>query len=240
MSIPTQAHAPFDIARYTRAVEAADIDTVMAQYSDDAELEMFDQRTPPSAPTVLHGRDEIGAVLREIFSRDMTHEVIRSVSDGTRFAYTEQCTYPAGNKVMNMTMLDLRDGRIARQSMVQTWDEEAQDTLQVSGFDEADKSEEFEKGRIDVLRIGGQGVMRMILRPGWRWSEHLSASMGTDLCMRTHCAYLVSGTLRCRMEDGTEREIRAGEVFFVPPGHDAWVVGEETAELIDWRAPNEY
>lgn len=239
MSAQTQTDTPFDIDRYTQAVETADIDAIMTQYSDDAEMEMFDRRTPPSTPTVLHGKDEIDASLREVFSLEMTHEVLQCVADSEHVAYTERCTYPDGNKVMSMTMLDLRDGRIAHQSMVQAWDEGARDTLQVAGFDEAEKGEEFERGRRDTVRIGGQGVMRMSMRPGWRWSEHLRPIAGTDTCMMTHSFYLVSGTLHCRMEDGTEREIGAGEIAFVPPGHDAWVVGEEPVTLIDWGAPNE-
>ncbi|MFD6953366.1 MULTISPECIES: cupin domain-containing protein [unclassified Nocardiopsis] len=88
------------------------------------------------------------------------------------------------------------------------------------------------------MSVGGQGVVRMTLEPGWRWSEHRGPALGTDTCTMTHCAYLVSGTMHCRMDDGTEREIGAGQVVFVPPGHDAWVVGEETAVLIDWCAAN--
>ncbi|WP_017569165.1 nuclear transport factor 2 family protein [Nocardiopsis halotolerans] len=238
MSAPTQPHTFFDVDRYTRAVESADADALLSQYGDDAEMEMFDRRTPPSAPMILHGRDEIGAALRDLNSHEMTHEVLQCVADSEHVAYTERCTYPDGNKVMSMTMLDLRDGRIAHQSMVQAWDEEDQGTLQVVGFDDAEMGEEFEKGRIDVVRIGGQGVARMTFEPGWRWSEHVAPLMGTETCMKTHCAYIVSGALRCRMDDGTERDVHAGEVASVPPGHDAWVLGDEPFVAVDWRAPN--
>lgn len=238
MSAPAQSRTPFDVDRYTRAVESADADTIVAQYSDDAELEMFDRRTPPSTPAVLHGRDQIESAVRDRCSREMTHEVLQCVADDEHVAYTERCVYPDGNKVMSMTMLDLRDGRIAHQSMVQAWDEDARSTLQVAGFEESEQSEEFERGRTDLVSVGGQGVVRMTLEPGWRWSEHRGPALEADTCTMTHCGYLASGTMRCRMDDGTEREIGAGQVVFVPPGHDAWVVGEETAVLIDWCAAN--
>lgn len=236
MSAPPQAHPSFDADRYTRAVESADAEALVEQYSDDAEFEMFDQRTPPSAPAVLHGKEEIGEALRDLCSREMSHEVLQCVSDGEHVAVTERCTYPDGNKVMSMAMLDLRDGRITHQSTVQAWDEGASDTLQSAGFDGAGQSQEFERGRLDVVRVGGRSVMRMTLQPGWRWSEHLRHLQGTDSCMRTHCGYVVSGSLACRMDDGTEREFGPGEVVFIPPGHDGWVVGEEPAVMVDWCA----
>ncbi|WP_150245137.1 nuclear transport factor 2 family protein [Nocardiopsis quinghaiensis] len=238
MSAPTQPRAHFDVDRYTRAVEASDADSMIAQYDDAAEMEMFDRRTPPGSPMVLHGRDEIGAALRDLSSREMTHEVLQCVASPEHAAYTERCTYPDGNQVMSMTMLDLRDGRIAHQSMVQAWDEESGNTFQVAEFDEPEQSQEFERGRVDVVRVGGQGVARLSFQPGWRWSEHVRPIEGTETCTKTHCAHIVSGTLRCRMDDGTERDLRAGQVAFVPPGHDAWVVGDEPVVLVDWCAPN--
>jgi quercetin dioxygenase-like cupin family protein len=38
---------------------------------------------------------------------------------------------------------------------------------------------------------------------------------------------VLSGAAAVKMEDGTERVMHAGEFFYVPPGHDSWVVGEE-------------
>lgn len=236
MSAPPQAHPSFDTDRYVRAVESADAEAMVAQYSDDARMEMIDRRTPPSAPTVLRGREEIGRALRDVCSREMTHEVLQCVSDGEHVAVTERCTYPGGGKVMSMAMLDLRDGRIVHESVVQAWDEGSADTPQGARFDGAEQSQEFERGRMEVVSVGGRAVTRLTLMPGWRWSEHLRPLQGTDSCMRTHCGYMVSGALACRMDDGTEREFGRGDVVFIPPGHDGWVVGGETAVMIDWCA----
>ncbi|WP_159943416.1 MULTISPECIES: nuclear transport factor 2 family protein [unclassified Nocardiopsis] len=235
MSAPAQT--PFDVDRYRRAVESADADALVSQYSDDAEMEMIDRRTPPSAPTVLHGREEIGETVRELCSREMTHEVVQCVADGEHVAYTERCVYPDGNKVLSMSMLDLRDGRIVHQSTVQAWDEEAQ-TMESADFMPIPERKEASHENLEAATVGGQTVVRLELEPGWRWSEHAKPFQGTDSCMMTHCAYMISGTLCCRMDDGTEKEFRAGELAFVPAGHDAWVVGDENVVAIDWRAAN--
>ncbi|NYH55445.1 quercetin dioxygenase-like cupin family protein [Nocardiopsis arvandica] len=237
MSAPTQSRPGFDVDRYTRAVEASDADALVSQYSDDAEMEMIDRRTPPSAPTVLHGRDEIGEAVRDLCSREMTHEVLQSVADDKHVAYTERCTYPDGNEVLSMTMLDLRDGRIVHQSTVQAWDEEAR-AMESARFAPVPEREQADHENLEAATVGGQTVVRLELEPGWRWSEHAKPFQGTDSCMMTHCGYIVSGTLCCRMDDGTEKEFHTGDVAFVPAGHDAWVVGDETATVIDWRAAN--
>ncbi|MFV2196624.1 nuclear transport factor 2 family protein [Nocardiopsis sp. LOL_012] len=228
----------FDADTLKRAVASGDADTLVAQFSDDAEMEMIDQRTPPSAPTVLRGREAIGQTMRELFSRDMTHEVLQCVVQGDHAAYTERCSYPDGNKVMSMTMLDLRDGRIVHQSTVQAWDEGHPARPEAGDFSAPADSQEMELARVDTVSVGGMNVIRMALEPGWRWSEHMKEGAGTDLCMKGHCAFIESGTLCCRMGDGTEITFEAGQVASVPPGHDGWVVGDEAVALIDWKAGN--
>ncbi|WP_116246594.1 nuclear transport factor 2 family protein [Nocardiopsis sp. FIRDI 009] len=238
MSAAAETARPFDAELLKRAVESRDADTFLAQFSDDAELEMFDQRTPPSAPTVLHGRDAIEESMRELFARDMRHEVLQCVVEGDHAAYTERCSYPDGSKVMSMTMLDLRDGRIVHQSTVQAWDEEHAAGIEVGDFEAPAESGDLGPGRADIVHIGGMDIVRMTLEPGWRWSTHVRESAGTDLCMLDHCAYIESGSLCCRMADGSETTFRAGQLACVPPGHDAWVVGDERVVLIDWKARN--
>ncbi|WP_017600879.1 nuclear transport factor 2 family protein [Nocardiopsis lucentensis] len=238
MSAAAETARPFDAELLKRAVEARDADTFLAQFSDDAELEMFDQHTPPSAPTVLHGRDAIGATMRELFARDMRHEVLQCVVEGDHAAYTERCSYPDGSKVMSMTMLDLRDGRIVHQATVQAFDEEHATGIEVGDFTAPAESEEAELSRADVVRVGGMAVVRLTLEPGWRWSKDVGPALGTDLCMLDHCGYIVSGSLCVRMADGSERLLHAGEIARIPPGHDGWVVGDEQAIIVDWKARN--
>ncbi|GAA1644794.1 cupin domain-containing protein [Georgenia ruanii] len=108
--------------------------------------------------------------------------------------------------------------------------------LEHVSFDQPDEVREGEKWRMELVNLaGGAQVGRITLQPGWRWSEHVKPVAGTDLCMAPHQQYLISGRLHVQMEDGTEFESTAGEVTSIPPGHDAWVVGEEPGVAVDWQ-----
>lgn len=85
----------------------------------------------------------------------------------------------------------------------------------------------FEKGRFEVYRVGPATIGRATYEPGWRWSEHVGAATGEPLCQVEHVGLVLSGQAMAAMDDGTERVMRAGEFFYVPPGHDSWVVGDE-------------
>jgi hypothetical protein len=101
-------------------------------------------------------------------------------------------------------------------------------------FGNPDEVREFPKGRGEIINIGGGQVGRYVAQPGWRWSDHIKPVAGTDLCEAPHFQYHVSGRIGVRMADGTELEIGPGEVSVLPPGHDAWVIGDEPVEIIDW------
>jgi quercetin dioxygenase-like cupin family protein len=103
-----------------------------------------------------------------------------------------------------------------------------------------DETRTFEKGRVDILHIGGSDIGRLTLEPGWKWSEHVKPIAGTDLCEAPHFQYLVQGTLQIVMEDGKEFVGKPGDVTAVPQGHDAWVVGDETVVLVDWWGASDY
>ncbi|MFJ5262271.1 nuclear transport factor 2 family protein [Streptomyces sp. NPDC088387] len=98
-------------------------DTLLALYADDAELRVVDRNSQPSRPMVLHGRDEISAMLDDIYSRDMTHKLENCVIQGDRAAFTESCQYADGVRVLAESMVSLRDGKIVEQTVVQAWDE---------------------------------------------------------------------------------------------------------------------
>jgi quercetin dioxygenase-like cupin family protein len=103
-------------------------------------------------------------------------------------------------------------------------------------FDRPDEVREGENWRMELVKLAGDAeVGRISLQPGWRWSEHVKPVAGTDLCMAPHQQYLVSGRIRVVMADGTELEPVAGEIMSIPPGHDAWVVGNEPVVAIDWQ-----
>jgi hypothetical protein len=99
--------------------------------------------------------------------------------------------------------------------------------FEIKSNDRPDESRTPPKTRLDVVHVGGYTIGRMTLSPGWRWSECLKPVAGTDSCQLSHVGYAISGRLTVRVSDGTERTITAGDSYTIPPGHDAWVVGDE-------------
>ncbi len=104
---------------------------------------------------------------------------------------------------------------------------------EVKNFENADEVREFPRGRVELVKIGGLIVGRAKLEPGWSWAQDVQPIVKTDNCEASHFMYLISGRMRIRMDDGTEFECRAGDVCLVPPGHNAWVVGNEPVEVVD-------
>jgi hypothetical protein len=107
-------------------------------------------------------------------------------------------------------------------------------------FASPDETRTFENGYVEILKVGGSEIGRLVLSPGWRWSEHVKPIAGTQLCEAPHFQYHVSGTLRIRMADGTEFDAPPGAVTSLPSGHDAWVVGDEDVVIVDWFGASEY
>jgi len=107
-------------------------------------------------------------------------------------------------------------------------------------FGAPDEAREFERGRVDLLNIGGGAVGRLTLQPGWRWSDHVKPVANTDWCEAPHFQYHLSGTLHVKMADGTEFDAVPGDVTALPSGHDAWVVGNEPVVVIDWFGASNY
>lgn len=99
--------------------------------------------------------------------------------------------------------------------------------LEIRRFEEPTRSRAFEKGTLDLLSIGGMTIGRASYEPGWRWSEHVGPTAGTELCEVEHLGVVLEGRAAVRMRDGTEFVMEPGDVFAVPPGHDSWVVGDE-------------
>jgi hypothetical protein len=89
-------------------------------------------------------------------------------------------------------------------------------------------------GRLDLVEIDGFGCVKVRYEPGFVWSESIGAETGVAICRVRHEGYVLSGRLRVRMEDGSEAEVGAGELFVVPPGHDGRVVGDEPFEALDF------
>ncbi|WP_432057113.1 nuclear transport factor 2 family protein [Streptomyces sp. bgisy022] len=119
----TSAGPAFDNETLRRGIEADTAAPLLSLYADDAELRIVDHTAQPSSPKVLRGRDEIAAMLDDVYSRDMTHKLESCVVQGDRAAFSESCRYPDGVRVFAESMLSLRDGRITEQTLIQAWDE---------------------------------------------------------------------------------------------------------------------
>ena len=89
------------------------------------------------------------------------------------------------------------------------------------------ETREFEKGRFELFQVGPMTLGRASYEPGWRWSEHVGAASGESRCEVEHVGLVLSGRAAVLMDDGTERVMEPGDFFYVPPGHDSWVVGDE-------------
>jgi hypothetical protein len=108
------------------------------------------------------------------------------------------------------------------------------DLIRGKNFDAPDETRRpFEKGKIDVINVGGLTFYRETLEPGWQWSKHVKPIVGGESCQRFHTKIFLAGRQRIRMDDGTEMEFGAGDVAVMQPGHDAWVVGDEPNVLIE-------
>ena len=94
-------------------------------------------------------------------------------------------------------------------------------------FENPDEVRTFEKGKFELVNIGGMVIGRATYEPGWKWSTHVGASVGKTFCDVEHVGIVVSGTATAAMEDGRVIEMKAGDVFYVAPGHNSWVVGDE-------------
>jgi class 3 adenylate cyclase len=104
----------------------------------------------------------------------------------------------------------------------------------VRSFDDPDDSVEIEGLQSWIISLGGIVVSRSVHPPGWRWSLHVKPFAKGEWCQTRHMGVAVSGHLRVSLDSGVELDIKAGDVFNIPPGHDGWVIGEVPMETIDW------
>src|SRR3989337_1841145 len=112
--------------------------------------------------------------------------------------------------------------------------------LEIKRFDSPDELRTFEKGKFELIAVGGQTVGRAGYEPGWKWSEHVGPSVGAKSCQVEHVVLVVSGRSVVAMDDGTQVEIGAGDLVYVPPGHDSWVVGDEPYVSLHFLGASDY
>lgn len=108
-----------------------------------------------------------------------------------------------------------------------------------------EEARSFHRGKMELVKVGGVVFARGTLEPGWRWSESIKPIVKTDSCQMHHTGYVVSGRIRIRMDSGEEQEYGPGDTYDIPPGHDAWVVGDEvyigvdvSPEMVNYAKPS--
>ena len=107
-------------------------------------------------------------------------------------------------------------------------------------FEAPDEVREFDKGRFEIVRLGGMTIGRAIYQPGWKWSVDVGAAMGAESCSVEHVGMVVSGCATAAMDDGRVIEMRAGDLFYISPGHDSWVVGSEPYVSLHFLGTEDY
>lgn len=112
--------------------------------------------------------------------------------------------------------------------------------LQRKGFDRPESVRRFFHGKVDVVQLGEVAVSRFLFQPGWTWSGDVGPIAGTRSCQNRHLGYTIAGALRVRMDDGAELVIRAGDAYEIPPGHHAWVEGDEPWDSVEFTSGHSY
>jgi mannose-6-phosphate isomerase-like protein (cupin superfamily) len=95
-------------------------------------------------------------------------------------------------------------------------------------FEKPDEVRVIQKGRFEVVHLGGMTIGRATYEPGWKWSDDVGPSVGATRCNVEHVGLVLSGTATVAFDDGRVIELKAGELFYVPPvPHDSWVIGDQ-------------
>ena len=109
-------------------------------------------------------------------------------------------------------------------------------SLEIKNMSKPDELRTLSKTKGEVVKVGDHVIMRSTFEPGWKWSECIKPAVGTDSCQFHHVFYVISGRMRIRMNDGTEKDFGPGDAGDIQPGHDAWVLGNEPCIGIDFTA----
>ncbi len=107
-------------------------------------------------------------------------------------------------------------------------------------FEVPEETRTFPKGKLEIVNIGGTTMGRATFEPGWKWSESVKSIAGTDSCMAPHLGFMLSGRMTIVMDDGTVLNFGPNDAMSIPPGHDAWVVGDTPCVIVDFVGYENY
>ena len=108
-------------------------------------------------------------------------------------------------------------------------------------FDSPDEMRSLVKGKFEIVRLGGMTIGRATYEPGWKWSEHVGPAVGAARCCVEHVGLVVSGAATAAFENGTVIEMKAGDLFYIPPTpHDSWVLGSSPYVSLHFLGADHY
>jgi mannose-6-phosphate isomerase-like protein (cupin superfamily) len=116
----------------------------------------------------------------------------------------------------------------------------AYDDFLIKRFENPDEVRTFEKGYFEIVKLGGLTIGRASYEPGWKWSVHVGSKTGATSCAVEHVGIVISGRAACQMDDGRYYEMNAGDVFYIGPGHDSWVVGDQPYVSLHFLGADSY
>ena len=105
--------------------------------------------------------------------------------------------------------------------------------VQKKNLDTPDETRDFGQGKMQTATVSDFKVARLLLQPGWKWSEHVRPLAQTDSCQVRHTGYVVSGRMKVVTDDRSEADLGPGDAYVIEPGHDAWIVGDEPFVGVD-------
>jgi hypothetical protein len=112
--------------------------------------------------------------------------------------------------------------------------------VETRDFSAPDETRTPDKTKVEIVNLAGGQIGRYTFQPGWRWSDCIKPVAGTDSCQVEHLGYVVSGRLHVVHDDRSETDLRAGEVYRIAPGHDAWVVDDQPAVTVEFQGAATY
>ena len=108
-------------------------------------------------------------------------------------------------------------------------------------FESPDETRTLVKGKFELVRLGGMTIGRATYEPGWKWSEHVGPGVGAVRCSVEHVGLVLSGCATAAFDDGSVIEMRAGDLFYIPPvPHDSWVVGDHAYVSLHFLGADQY
>jgi len=111
----------------------------------------------------------------------------------------------------------------------------------LKSFEAPDETRALEHGKFELVHLGGMTLGRATYQPGWKWSTHVGPGLGLSRCSVEHVGLVLAGVATAAFDDGTIIELRAGQLFYIPPvPHDSWVVGDEPYVSLHFLGADKY